>query len=159
MKHKFLIVRILLSGILSGLSTVYGWLGWLIFLYAVSMLLDYITGTILALKEHKWNSTIARKGLWTKLGSTISVTVSALADIMLSVILQSIPSFPFSYETLLCPLTLIWFTITEFGSILENSGKMGTPIPTLLKNRISDIKNQVEEDRDKKAKTNNRKKN
>ena len=36
---------------------------------------------------------------------------------------------PFIYTVLLCPLVVIWYILTEVGSIIENAGALGTPIP------------------------------
>lgn len=146
MNMKFYAVKALVAGITAGISAAFGWMGWLVLLYICSMALDYITGTILACKEHRWSSSVARKGLWTKLGSILSIVVSRLADLLLSIMIRNIPAvqIPVVWESLLCPVVLIWYTITELGSIMENAGRMGAPIPTFLKNYLSTFYRTVE---------------
>ena len=98
-------------------------LGWLVLLYAAVIMLDWLTGTALALKEKTWNSGKARQGLWHKCGSVITSL-----------------TLPFDYSTLLTPLVIIWYIVSELGSILENSANMGAPIPGFLKRALEKVK-------------------
>ena len=54
-------------------AALHGWLGWLVVLYAVCMMLDWVTGTVLAIKNGVWSSHKARQGLWHKGGSIIMI--------------------------------------------------------------------------------------
>lgn len=56
-------------------AALHGLLGWLVLLYAAVIMLDWLTGTALALKEKTWNSGKARQGLWHKCGSVITICV------------------------------------------------------------------------------------
>ena len=49
--------------VLTVFATIRGWIGWLIVLYCVAMCTDWLTGTILAIKNAEWNSSKAREGL------------------------------------------------------------------------------------------------
>ena len=53
-------------------AALHGWLGWLVVLYAVCMMLDWVTGTVLAIKNGIWSSHKARQGLWHKGGSIVT---------------------------------------------------------------------------------------
>ena len=64
-------------------AALHGWLGWLVVLYAVCMMLDWVTGTVLAIKNGVWSSHKARQGLWHKGGSIVMIFVSVLTDILL----------------------------------------------------------------------------
>lgn len=123
-------------------AALHGWLGWLVLLYAAVMLLDWITGTALAFKEKAWNSSTARQGLWHKCGSVITICAALLTDILLGLVLNNFPNLalPFSYSTLLTPLVVVWYIVSELGSILENSANMGAPIPGFLKNALVKVK-------------------
>lgn len=118
------------------------WLGWLVVLYAVCMMLDWVTGTVLAIKNGVWSSHKARQGLWHKGGSIIMIFVSVLTDILLGLTLNHISglTLPFSYDMLLTPIVLFWYIVSELGSILENAEKMGAPIPPLLKNILEKMR-------------------
>lgn len=117
-------------------------LGWLVLLYAAVIMLDWLTGTALALKEKTWNSGKARQGLWHKCGSVITICVALLTDILLGLVLNNFPSLtlPFDYSTLLTPLVIIWYIVSELGSILENSANIGAPIPGFLKRALEKVK-------------------
>lgn len=150
MDTKFYTIKALITGVAAVISTAFGWMGWLVILYVCSIALDYITGTILACKEHKWNSAVARKGLWGKFGSIIAIAVSGLADLLLSIMVNNVSAIqlPVPFGSLLCPVVLIWYTLTEFGSIIENAGRMGAPIPAFLKKYLSLFYTAVEKTMD-----------
>lgn len=116
-------------------EALHGWMGWLVVLYAVSAMMDYVTGTALAIKEKTWSSSKARQGLWHKGGSIIIIGVSVLTDILLGLTINYMPGLklPFEYDMLLTPIVLLWFIISELGSILENAAQMGAPVPSFLK--------------------------
>ena len=71
-------------------AALHGWLGWLVVLYAVCMMLDWVTGTVLAIKNGIWSSHKARQGLWHKGGSIVMIFVSVLTDILLGLTLNHI---------------------------------------------------------------------
>lgn len=128
-----------------------GWLGWLVLLYVTVMVIDWLTGSALAIKERKWNSSTARQGLWHKCGSIIATCVAALTDILLGLIINNLPSIqlPFNYNVLLCPIVLVWYIATELGSILENAIGMGAPVPTVLKSVLEKVENASNGETDK----------
>ena len=51
---------------------------------------------------------------------------------------------PFEYTTLLCPLVVVWYTLTELGSIVENAVALGAPVPQWLKKMLSAAKDAVD---------------
>lgn len=128
-------------GMVGLLAALHNWLGWLVLLYAGTMVLDYVSGTALAIKNHAWNSSKARQGLWHKCGSIITVGVATLTDILLGLILNNIPQLrlPFNYSNLLCPVVVTWYIVSELGSILENAAEMGAPIPRFMKNILEKV--------------------
>ena len=115
------------------LAALHSWLGWLVLLYVATMVLDYATGTALAVKNHAWSSSTARQGLWHKCGSILTVGVAALTDILLGLILNNVPQLPFCYSNLLCPVVVTWYIVSELGSLLENAVGMGAPVPQFMK--------------------------
>ena len=79
-------------------AALHGWLGWLVVLYAVCMMLDWVTGTVLAIKNGVWSSHKARQGLWHKGGSIIMIFVSVLTDILLGLTLNHISGLATVYK-------------------------------------------------------------
>lgn len=143
-------IKAAVSGLCAAATAVLGWFGWLAVIYATTMGIDYITGSALAAKEGSWSSAKAREGLWHKMGSILAVIVAAIADFLLRVVIGNLPiTLPFTYTVFICPVVLVWYTLTELGSIVENVGGMGAPVPAFLKNIIATLHDSVEDAGDK----------
>lgn len=135
------------------LSALWGWFGWLVIIWICCMLLDYITGSAAALRAGEWSSKVARDGIWHKLGAIITVLVSIILDGVIGLILDNVPglSLPIDYVVFLSVLTLVWYIFTELGSITENAGRLGAPIPSWLAKAIAALEASVDDAGDKLA--------
>ena len=111
------------------------------------MAIDYLTGSAAALRAGEWSSSVARDGIWHKVGSIVAVVVAAILDMVISTIISNIPNvtLPFTYSVLLGPLVVIWYILTEAGSIIENIGALGAPIPSWLSKMIETLKSKVDD--------------
>ena len=136
----------------AALTALWGWYGWLVVIWGVSMLLDYATGTGAALKEGRWSSSIAREGIWHKAGSIAAVLVACLLDLAVGQVAANLPNFPISYSVFLGPLVVVWYILTECGSIVENAGALGAPIPKWLATRVAQLRDKVDTDADENSK-------
>lgn len=147
MEHDVKAFKAALSAVLGVLTTLWGWFGWLMVAWVLCMALDIATGMAAALREGKWASRVARDGLWHKAGCVAAVTAAGILDLVVGLLLQSLPAgaLPFTYTVLLCPLTTVWYLLTEMGSILENAGAMGAPIPAWLRKAISALRDKLED--------------
>lgn len=123
-------------GVLTGL---WGWLGWLVIGWVSVMVLDYVTGSAAACKEGDWASWRAREGIWHKMGMVVVVIVAAGADLLISLVLTNLPviALPVQYPGLVCPVVLVWYIVTELGSITENAVVMGAPVPSWLRRLLA----------------------
>lgn len=76
---------------------------------------------------------MAREGIWHKTGSI-------KADAVIGNVVNNITSvsLPVTYTVLLSPIVIVWYILTELGSIFENAGKMGAPVPGFLKKAIKE---------------------
>ena len=127
-------VKALSAAVIAAGTAVWGWLGWLVIVWAVCMLLDYLTGSLAAAKRGEWSSSAAREGLWHKGGMLIVVFVAVGADVLIGLLLNNTAiTLPFSYTALITPIVLAWYAITELGSIVENAAIMGAPVPKWLR--------------------------
>lgn len=119
------------AGLLTGL---WGWMGWLVVGWIGCMVLDYLTGSMAAAKEGEWSSRQAREGIWHKAGMIVVVIVAAGADMLLAAVLAHLPlvELPVEYTGLVCPVVLVWYIVTELGSIVENAVAMGAAVPRWL---------------------------
>ena len=135
-------------GLLTGL---WGWLGWLVVGWIGCMVLDYITGTLAAAKEGEWSSGQAREGIWHKCGMIVVVVVAAGADLLIEIVLTNLPvlALPIQYPGLICPIVLVWYIVTELGSMVENAAVMGAPVPPWLVKLLAMSKNAVDSAGDK----------
>ena len=134
------------AAVLGCLTALWGWFGWLVVAWVACMLLDYATGTAAALRVGEWSSKVARDGLWHKLGAVVAVLVAAILDGVIGLILANIPALtlPFDYTVFLTVLVLVWYIMTELGSIVENVGALGAPVPAWLRKAIAALESTVD---------------
>ena len=135
-----------IAAVLGCLTALWGWFGWLVVAWVVCMLLDYATGTAAALRAGEWSSKVARDGLWHKLGAVVAVLVAAILDGVIGLILANVPALtlPFDYTVFLTVLVLVWYIMTELGSIVENIGALGAPVPAWLRKAIAALESTVD---------------
>lgn len=142
-------IKALFVAALGFLTALLGWLGIAVGLLVIAMLVDYATGSMAAKAAGEWSSAEARAGLRHKLGTIIAVGVAAFADAGVRVALHNAEGLPFMTEITwpdaFTLLVTLWYFFTELGSILENAGKLGAPIPPWLKKGIAVLKNKTEE--------------
>lgn len=144
-------IKATLALIVGALTALWGWFGWAILLLAFCMALDWITGTAAAKKTGTWSSKVARDGCWHKLAIVVAVIVAGLLDLLIRVMLAHIPGveLPFEYSVLFAPLVVAWYVITELGSILENAGKLGAPLPSWFEKAVSALQSGIDHAGDK----------
>ena len=136
-----------LAALCAALTALWGWFGWVVVAWIGCMLIDYATGSAAALRAGEWSSKSARDGIWHKLGSVVAVIVAAILDVVIGHLLTNLPGveLPFAYTVLLCPLVVIWYILTEAGSIIENAGALGAPVPGWLSKMIAALEQKVED--------------
>ncbi len=140
-------IKAALAAIFAFLTALWGWLGWVVLIWIAAILLDYISGSMAARREKNWSSAIARDGLWHKAGEIFAVLAAALCDIALKVIMDSSGIvLPFDFTACITPIVLLWYILTEIGSIIENCGKLGAPVPSWFKSKVDDAKEAIDHD-------------
>lgn len=152
--NKAIEIKAAVTAVITFITTLIGYAGWAVVLWLIAMVLDYITGTWAAMAHGEWSSAVARQGLWHKLGSIVAILVAGLVDIAISVVVHLDLGFdmPFDYKTLILPLVALWYTFTEFGSIVENAEKLGAPVPKWLVNKIAALKGAADDTGENKSK-------
>ena len=146
--EKVLVIKAWFTAVIGTLTALWGPTGWIIIIFFACIILDYITGTWAAMKNGEWSSTVARQGLWHKLGEIVALLVAVLVDIALKVLIVTpaagiIKDIPVP-ETLCTILVSVWYIFTELGSIIENAGDLGAPIPEWLRKIIAKLRNKAE---------------
>lgn len=138
-------IRAALALLLATLTALWGWLGWAVIIWAACVVLDYASGTAAAKKAGEWSSAAAREGLWHKLGEIFAVLVAALCDLALHVLIDGGGvALPIEVGPIITPVVILWYIITELGSIAENAGKLGAPVPKWLKNSLAEYKDKLD---------------
>lgn len=93
------------------------------------VVIDYITGVMVAVYQHELSSKIGFSGISKKIAIFIIISVSHAAD---QYLLES-------GEVLQTATTLFFFS-NECISILENTSKLGVPLPPGVKKLINHLK-------------------
>lgn len=149
MENKLLEIKAAIVAALAVVGAFLGWKGILALAWVLVMCIDYITGSAAACKSGEWSSKVAREGIWHKCGMIVVVATAFVVDVIMSVSIPNIPLLNISWPDPLCPLILTWYIFTEVGSIIENAGKMGAPIPaffvSIMKAGFNVVNKAVEE--------------
>lgn len=140
-------IKAALAAVIAFFTALWGWMGWAVLIWVFCFLLDYLSGTAAARKAGEWSSAISREGVWHKLGEIFAVLVAALCDIALRVILEgSGLDLGIQLGPLVTPVVLMWYIITELGSIAENAEKMGAPVPSWIKKSLKQYRDKIDRD-------------
>lgn len=131
MNEKMLTAKSAITAVFTSMGAFLGWKGIMLVAWVGAMALDYLSGTLAACREGQWSSATARQGLWHKGGMILVVTVAAIADAVMVLLVTYVP-VEMQWPGLILPLVLAWYIITELGSILENAVKMGANVPEFL---------------------------
>lgn len=121
--------KIMLTAGITAVMGLLGWQGLLLLGWVVLMLVDYISGTMAARCLGNWSSKVAREGVMHKGGMMLVVIAAGIADLVLGAAWEQLGLMAFEWPYLILTLVLMWYCLTEIGSILENAGKMGAPVP------------------------------
>lgn len=118
------------------------------YLLVTAILLDIFLGSLRALKEKKWNSTIGINGILRKtamIGSSIFLIIidSILKIDLLFFIPKEITNTLKLNEVGIFELFGIMFILYEITSILKNMVKCGLPIPKKIKRTIEKLLNNL----------------
>lgn len=131
MKENLVTMKTAVAAFLTAMGGFLGWKGVMLVAWAAVMGLDYLSGTMAACKAGNWSSAAARDGLWHKGAMILVVTVAAIGDAVLVLMVEYVP-IGLQWPGLLLPLVLAWYILTELGSILENAVEMGANVPGWL---------------------------
>ena len=116
-------------------AAVGGWLGWFLggtdgFLYALIafVVIDYITGIMCAIVDHKLSSEIGFKGIFKKVLIFTMVGIGNIIDVQV-----------LGQAGVLRTAVIFFYISNEGVSLLENAGHLGLPIPAKLKEVLEQL--------------------
>jgi toxin secretion/phage lysis holin len=108
-------------------SFLYGGLSMLLLFLITFVVVDYVTGIIAAVVEKKLSSRVGFKGIAQKVFIFALVSIAHVLDIILG-------------TTMIKDVTILFYLVNEFISIMENASRLGVPIPDILKKIIDVVK-------------------
>ena len=119
------------------------------------IVLDIILGSIRALKEHSWNSTVGRAGLLKKVAMIVCILFAVGIDYMLKIDLlffipDEITNFIKLQNAGITELFGILYILYETTSILKNMLLCGLPVPKGMKSKIESLLQNMTTELDKK---------
>ncbi|MDD3250919.1 MAG: phage holin family protein [Lachnospiraceae bacterium] len=122
-----------------------GWLGWFLggcdgLLYALIafVVVDYITGIMCAVIDHKLSSSVGFKGIFKKVLIFALVGIAHILD--MNVI---------GTGSVLRTAIIFFYISNEGVSLLENAGHLGLPIPNKLKAVLEQLHDRAEKEDNK----------
>lgn len=134
MNENLVTLKATLTAFFSALAMFLGWRVIMLMVWVVLMALDYLSGTLAARQNGTWKSSMAREGIGHKAGMILIVAVCAIADFAIALACQHLPHdvINFHWPFLIFPVVVMWYIITEIGSIIENAIEMGAKVPSWL---------------------------
>lgn len=110
----------------------------------IALLLDIFLGSLRAIKEHSWNSTVGINGMLRKAGMLGSIFLLGMMDSCLAFnLLEFVPEDILAVIKLnkvgVCELFGIMFILYEFTSVLKNMILCDIPCPKGLKKKLEKL--------------------
>ncbi|MCL2034575.1 MAG: phage holin family protein [Oscillospiraceae bacterium] len=118
-------------------------LGDLLWLFLLSVALDYLTGIAAAVYTKKLSSGTGLRGIVKKTSLCFVIAAALLTDDLISKTASQF-GHPFSTGNLIAVAVTTWLTINELISILENIDKMNIPLPPFLLAALRRLKTHTE---------------
>ncbi|TYS69159.1 phage holin family protein [Sutcliffiella horikoshii] len=112
-------------------SIFYGGFSSLLMFLIMFVVVDYLTGIMAAFVEKRLSSRVGFKGIAQKVFIFALVSIAHVLDIILG-------------TNLIKDVTILFYLVNEFISIMENASRMGVPIPNILKKVIDAIKKKAD---------------
>lgn len=130
-------------------------LRYLIVLFCISLILNYLSGVIVAVKGKRRLSRSSFTGGWRVVGSMLAIVVGGLLDLLIEFLNIYFDSVNFKIDNipLFCCLALVWSIASELASIAKNARKLGHVMPKFLESVIARLKETIEETSDSTGET------
>lgn len=152
MENRLHICKGIITAVFAYLGDKLGILCPVLFLLAIFMLLDYVSGMLAAKKEalehpndknYGWSSKKGTIGIYKKVGYILTVLVALATDYL---IIRFVNELGIQYErnTTFGLLVLVWLIVNEMLSVLENAGRMGVKLPKFLVKALSVLKKEMD---------------
>ena len=128
------------NGIQVVIAAIGGWLGWflggcdgLLIALVIFVIIDYITGFMCAIVDHRLSSDIGFRGICKKVVIFLLVGIAQILDVNV-----------IKTGSILRTAVIFFYLSNEGVSILENAAHLGLPIPDKLKAILEQLHNRAE---------------
>ncbi|HHW36547.1 MAG TPA: phage holin family protein [Bacillales bacterium] len=111
-------------------SFLYGGLDSLLMIFTGLVVIDYVSGLLASGAEGNLSSRLGFKGIAKKIMIFALIAVAHFVDQLLG------------NNHLIRDATIFFYMANELLSIIENAGRLGIPIPDLLKNAVTLLRNK-----------------
>lgn len=119
-----------------------GWLGYflggcdgLLIALVVFVVVDYITGVMCAIADHKLSSAVGFKGICRKVLIFLLVGIANILDVQV-----------ISTGSVLRTAVIFFYISNEGVSLVENAAHLGLPVPDKLKSVLEQLHDRAEKD-------------
>jgi toxin secretion/phage lysis holin len=123
-------------------TAVGGWLGWFLggcdgLLYALIafVVIDYVTGVMAAVVDHKLSSEVGFKGIFKKVLIFLLVGIGHILD-----------THVIGSGSVLRTAVIFFYLSNEGVSLIENAAHLGLPIPEKLKSVLEQLHDRAEKE-------------
>ena len=129
------VIETIVAGLGAILGFVFGGMDGMFFALLAVIIIDYITGCLVAVVQKKLSSEVGFKGISKKIIILALVGVAHILD-----------SYVITSGSALRTATIFFYITNEGISILENAGRMGLPLPKKLKEVLEQLNKEEESD-------------
>ena len=123
-------------------SAIGGWLGWFLggcdgLLYALLafVVIDYITGVMCAIIDHKLSSSVGFKGIFRKILIFLMVGIGHALD-----------AYVIGNGSILRTAVIFFYLANEGLSLVENAAHLGLPVPEKIKIVLEQLHDRAEKE-------------
>ncbi len=125
---EFKTVLAVIGGVLGALA---GGMDGLLYGLIILMVVDYFSGVLLAIVNHKMSSRIGAKGIAKKCYILMFVVVGNIVDVRI-----------FGNGSVCRTAVISFYFVNELSSIIENAGNLGLPVPQKLMDVLVQIRRE-----------------
>ncbi len=134
MKQMWNMVQVVFAAMGGALGYFFGEMDGLLIALIVFVVVDYITGVMVAVSERKVSSAVGYKGILKKIFLLIMVGVAHVLD-----------AHVMNTGSMLRTAVIFFYLSNEGISIIENAGKLGIPVPEKVRKVLEQLKDKEEE--------------
>lgn len=131
------------NGIQVVIAAIGGWIGWflggcdgLLVALVIFVIIDYITGFMCAIVDHRLSSEVGFRGICKKVVIFLLVGIAQILDVNV-----------IKTGSILRTAVIFFYLSNEGVSILENAAHLGLPVPEKLKTILEQLHDREEKER------------